>query len=57
MDARKREDLQEIMPNWHYLHISQDVLPELRARGISEEQINQMTIANPKRIFAQQGSY
>ena len=57
MDARKREDRQEIMPNWHYSHISQDVLPELRARGISEEQINQMTIANPKRIFDQQGSY
>ena len=27
------------MPNWHYLHISDDVLPALKERGVTDEQI------------------
>jgi phosphotriesterase-related protein len=40
------------MPNWNYLHIGNDVLPALRAAGVSEEQINQMLIDNPRRYFS-----
>ncbi len=36
-------------PNWNYLHISNDVLPEFRNRGVTEEQIDTMLLANPKR--------
>ncbi|WP_308250573.1 phosphotriesterase family protein [Nonomuraea rhizosphaerae] len=39
-------------PNYHLLHISRDVLPELRKRGVTEEQIHQMLVDNPRRIFA-----
>ena len=39
------------MPNWHYLHIPEDVLPALRARGVTEEQIHQMLVDNPRRIL------
>ncbi|MEV4798612.1 phosphotriesterase-related protein [Nonomuraea sp. NPDC049421] len=38
-------------PRYHLLHISQDVLPALRARGVTEEQIHQMLVGNPRRIF------
>jgi phosphotriesterase-related protein len=38
-------------PNWHYTHISDDVLPALRARGVSEEQITTMLVDNPRRYF------
>ncbi|GAA5146177.1 phosphotriesterase [Pseudonocardia eucalypti] len=39
-------------PNWHYLHISQDVLPALREQGVSEEQITTMLVENPRRYFS-----
>jgi phosphotriesterase-related protein len=38
-------------PNWHYLHISQDVIPALRKSGVSEEQIRIMLVEVPQRFF------
>ncbi|WP_291425005.1 hypothetical protein [Deinococcus sp.] len=37
--------------DWHPLHLSDDILPELQRRGISQEQIEQMTVNNPARVF------
>lgn len=45
------------MTNWHYLHISNDVIPALRERGVTQEQIDQMLIVNPRAIFDVQGAY
>ena len=45
------------MPNWHYLHISNDVLPALRERGVTQEQLDQMLVDNPRAIFNVQGGY
>jgi phosphotriesterase-related protein len=45
------------MPNWHYLHISRDVLPALRENGVTEDQIDQMLVHNPRRYFERQGAY
>lgn len=39
-------------PNWHYEHISDDVLPALRELGVSEAQIDQMLVENPRRYFS-----
>lgn len=47
----------ERMPNWHFLHITNDILPALRGRGVTEEQIRQMTVENPRHIFERQGAY
>lgn len=44
-------------PHWHYNHIHDDVLPALRVQGVSDDQIAQMLVANPRRIFERQGSY
>lgn len=38
-------------PNWHFLHISNDVLPMLRQRGVSDEQVRRMLVENPRRIL------
>ncbi len=46
-----------ILPNWHYHHIHDDVIPALRMRGITDAQIDEMLIDNPRRIFEKQGSY
>jgi phosphotriesterase-related protein len=39
-------------PNWHFEHISDDVLPALRESGVSDEQIQQMLVDNPRRYFS-----
>lgn len=39
-------------PNWHYLHISRDVLPALRDRGVDEGQLRTMLVDNPRRYFS-----
>jgi len=46
-----------MMPNWHYRHIHKDVLPALRARGVTDAQIHTMLVENPQRIFETQGTY
>jgi phosphotriesterase-related protein len=38
-------------PNWHFLHISEHVLPALRQRGVPEEQIDLMLVDTPRRIL------
>ena len=44
-------------PNWIFTHIMDDVVPALRERGVTDEQLDQMLIENPRRIFERQGSY
>lgn len=40
-----------------FIHNRDDVLPALRERGVEEPQIEQMLVANPQRLFEQQGAY
>ena len=51
MDWFDAAAIKSVAPNWHFLHISHDVLPALRARGVTEAQITQMLVANPRNIF------
>ena len=46
-----------IIPNWHFLHIHNDVIPALRERGVSDQQIRTMLVDNPRHIFETQGAY
>jgi len=57
IDALPEAALPVILPNWHYLHIQNDVVPALKQRGISDEQITTMLVDNPRDIFERQGSY
>lgn len=56
-DALPEATLSVALPNWHYLHIHDDVIPALRARGVTEEQLTTMLVDNPRRIFATTGGY
>jgi phosphotriesterase-related protein len=38
-------------PNWHYEHISDDVLPALLAAGVTQAQLDTMLMENPVRYF------
>jgi phosphotriesterase-related protein len=38
-------------PNWHYLHVAQDVVPALLERGVTNEQVDLMLRDNPRSFF------
>src|SRR5204863_2062604 len=40
-----------VMPNWHYEHITDDVVPALLASGVTQEQNDTMMVENPVRYF------
>ena len=44
-------------PQWHYLHILDDVLPYLLDKGVTEDQIEAMLTGTPRRIFENVGTY
>jgi phosphotriesterase-related protein len=39
------------VPHWHFNHVHDDVLPALRERGVTEDQITTMLQDNPRRYF------
>lgn len=41
----------QAVPKWNFRHISEDVLPALRERGVTEADIDTMLMANPRRYF------
>lgn len=49
--------LREAQPRWNFLHISEDVLPALKERGVTDAQIDEMLVHNPRRILERQGGY
>jgi phosphotriesterase-related protein len=51
------EELLPALPNWHYLHIHNDVIPALKDRGVTDEQLTTMLVDNPRKIFENQGGY
>ena len=52
-----RAELAAFVPNWNFRHVPCDVVPALRKNGVTEEQIRQMTVENPRRIFETGGAY
>jgi phosphotriesterase-related protein len=44
-------DALAFLPQWHYLHIEQDVLPYLREHGVTEAQVTTMLVSNPRRVL------
>ena len=51
IDWLPEEPLPVVLPNWHYLHIHRDVVPALKERGVTDEQIDTMLVDNPRKIF------
>ena len=45
------EAKKQAVPNWNYRHISEDVLPALRERGVSDADITTMLVDVPRRYF------
>ncbi|MBB6351212.1 phosphotriesterase-related protein [Nonomuraea muscovyensis] len=47
-----QETLDTLAPNWRYDHIHDDVVAALVDSGVTQEQIEQMLVFNPRRYFA-----
>lgn len=45
------EATREMAPRWSFTHIFREALPALREAGLTEKQIQQMMIENPRAIF------
>ncbi|MEV4730703.1 phosphotriesterase-related protein [Saccharopolyspora sp. NPDC049426] len=43
--------VEQALPNWHYTHIHDVVLPALREAGVTEQQLTTMLVDNPRRYF------
>ncbi|MEB3071736.1 phosphotriesterase-related protein [[Mycobacterium] vasticus] len=56
-DALPNELSSVAAPNWHYLHIHNDVIPALRQRGVTDDQLRTMLVDNPRKIFEHPGGY
>jgi phosphotriesterase-related protein len=56
-DALPEATLPVALPNWHYLHIHDDVIPALKQRGVTDAQLTTMLVDNPRTIFSTQGGY
>jgi phosphotriesterase-related protein len=51
-----QQEVMAFLPQWHYLHIEQDVLPYLREHGVTDEQIQTMLVDVPRRVLEVEGS-
>jgi phosphotriesterase-related protein len=47
----------QVLPEWHFLHIENDVLPALRGAGVTDQQIDQMLVQTPRRYFENVSAY
>jgi len=50
-DNYPEESLAKAAPDWNYLHVLNNVVPALKERGVSDDQISTMLVQNPRRIF------
>src|SRR6266852_1363428 len=41
----------KLVENWNPAHIFRNIVPQMRAAGVSEEKIRSMLVENPRRYF------
>jgi phosphotriesterase-related protein len=51
MDWFTSAELEFAVPDWHYGYIHGGLLPGLRERGVTDDQIEQMLVRNPRAFF------
>ena len=52
------QETMQMLPRWHYLHITKDVISAMRSRGVTEEQFDTMLVDKSCKLFQKpKGSY
>ncbi|TMD48627.1 MAG: phosphotriesterase [Chloroflexi bacterium] len=57
IDWFEPEVVAALAPKWNMTYITDEVIPALKAGGITDAQIHTMTVDNPRRYFERQGAY
>src|SRR5262249_62360131 len=52
MDWFANAEVDPVLPDWRYTYIHDAVLPGLRDRGVTDDQIELMLIRNPREFFS-----
>jgi phosphotriesterase-related protein len=52
MDWFHASEIDPVLPDWRYTYIHEGVLPGLRDRGVTDDQIEQILVRNPRDFFA-----
>ncbi len=50
-------EIQKVKPNLHFRHLFGSIIPALRDRGVTELQISEMLVDNPRRLFSMSAAY
>ena len=50
-------DLQKTLPNWRMTHLFENIFPQLKRMGMSQEDLDHIVIENPRRYFAEARAY
>jgi len=56
MDWFTNDEVDPVLPDWRYTYIHDTVLPGLRERGVTDDQIEQMLMRNPREFFGAAGT-
>jgi phosphotriesterase-related protein len=56
-DSYEPQVRREQLPHCSYRYIPEQIIPQLRAAGVAEAEINQMTTGNPRRLFSRRDPY
>jgi phosphotriesterase-related protein len=57
LDWYEPEEIAVMAPKWTMTYITDEVIPALKAEGVTDAQLRTMTVDNPRRYFERQGSY
>jgi phosphotriesterase-related protein len=49
--------IEERVPEWNFTHIPTSIVPMLKGMGVSNADIEQMTVKNPRAIFENNAAY
>jgi phosphotriesterase-related protein len=47
-----QQDVLAFLPQWHYTHVLEDVLPYVRERGVTQEHVDTMLVEVPRRVLS-----
>lgn len=45
------EAKEQLLPRWRYTHLFDEVIPALRERGVSQDDLDQMLVHNPRKVL------
>jgi len=57
IDWFEPEQVAQLAPRWRMTYVTDEIIPALKAAGVTDEQIHIMTVENPRRYFERQGAY